>query len=344
MITSLLTLLIGVSTTLTIPAQPQITLNLADQYTRGQTIAISVTNHESHAITIDEAGQCHRFFKVLDSNHQTLTITNPALMCTMEFRSVTLAPNETKVIDQWDQNIHTYCPDNAQCFAPPTLPAASGAYTIQVEVSGPTPFTLEKTIIIGSTTTFSDVPTSHWAYTYITDLFTKNIINGYGNGKFGPENSITRGELVKIAINAALKKDLYPNRVPGCWPTNCVTPEIPTPIFEDVHIGDTFYPYISLASQLNIIETGRYFRPNEKASRFDCLQILLNAFQKRGEVMNATPSASSFNDVSSPAMTPYTNYGASEGIVSGVNNKFYPNEFVRRGEIAKMAYNLMNQK
>lgn len=341
MLSSFITLLIT-SSVLSVPVTPGASLNLADQYPRSQVIPISVTNHENYAITLDEAGQCHRFFRVFSGGIE-LSITPVDQICTQEFRTITLAPHETKVIDQWDQMIHTYCPPFAQCFAPDILAAGEGHYTIRVQVGGPQTFELSKEIRIGNGSFFTDVPTSHWAYTYINDLFSKNIINGYGDGRFGPENSITRGELVKIAINAALQKGLYADQVPSCFPSHCNTRELPPANFLDVSSSDTFYPYITLASRLSIIDSTPYFHPNDKATRFDCLKTLLNAFQKQQEVISAAPASTpSFNDVAAPAMTPYTNYGQSEGIISGINHNFYPNEFVRRGEIAKIAYNLLS--
>ena len=45
---------------------------------------------------------------------------------------------------------------------------------------------------------FSDVDKNHWAYNNIISLFNQNIISGKGAGIFAPDDSITRGELVKM--------------------------------------------------------------------------------------------------------------------------------------------------
>ena len=39
---------------------------------------------------------------------------------------------------------------------------------------------------------FDDVTTDHWAYDEITNLVYHRIMYGYGNGKFGTEDHITR--------------------------------------------------------------------------------------------------------------------------------------------------------
>lgn len=57
----------------------------------------------------------------------------------------------------------------------------------------------------GGTKTFSDVPSSHWAYAAITSAAEKGWVNGYSDGTFRPENAITRAEVVKIT-NAVLTR------------------------------------------------------------------------------------------------------------------------------------------
>lgn len=52
---------------------------------------------------------------------------------------------------------------------------------------------------------FSDVPSTHWAYSVISSAAEKGWVNGYSDGTFRPENSITRAEVVKIT-NAVLDR------------------------------------------------------------------------------------------------------------------------------------------
>jgi hypothetical protein len=42
----------------------------------------------------------------------------------------------------------------------------------------------------------------HWAQYYIEDLFTKEIISGYENGNYGPEDSVTNAEFAKMLSEA----------------------------------------------------------------------------------------------------------------------------------------------
>lgn len=45
---------------------------------------------------------------------------------------------------------------------------------------------------------FKDVSEKYWAYRFITKLTEYEILNGYEDGNFYPENTITRGEMAKI--------------------------------------------------------------------------------------------------------------------------------------------------
>ena len=52
------------------------------------------------------------------------------------------------------------------------------------------------------TTSFTDVPTNHWANGYVAKAAEQGIINGYGNGKFGPSDSVTYAQMVKMLVCA----------------------------------------------------------------------------------------------------------------------------------------------
>lgn len=59
---------------------------------------------------------------------------------------------------------------------------------------------------LGETTydqSFSDIPPEHWAFTYIEELAKQGAINGYPDGKFYPDKTVTREEFAKIMVVAA---------------------------------------------------------------------------------------------------------------------------------------------
>lgn len=57
------------------------------------------------------------------------------------------------------------------------------------------------------TTVFNDVAADHWASGYINVAQAQQIINGYGNGNYGPEDQVTYEQAVKMIV-AALGYDL----------------------------------------------------------------------------------------------------------------------------------------
>ena len=51
-------------------------------------------------------------------------------------------------------------------------------------------------------TTFTDVPSDHWASSYIDAMSERGVVNGYGNGKFGPEDSVSAAHFATMLSRA----------------------------------------------------------------------------------------------------------------------------------------------
>lgn len=114
-------------------------------------------------------------------------------------------------------------------------------------------------LITPQTPTFSDIPASFWAYSYIETAHAQGIINGYGDGTFRPGNIVTRAQVAKMIYLARH------------WTTveGIVN-------FIDVQQGDWFYTYAQAAGVSEIM--GGYpdgsFRPNAPATRAQVAKIL----------------------------------------------------------------------
>lgn len=65
-------------------------------------------------------------------------------------------------------------------------------------------------------TPFDDVEPKHWAAGYINTAAGLGIINGYGNGKFGPEDTVTYEQAVKMVVCALGYEAMAADR--GGWP------------------------------------------------------------------------------------------------------------------------------
>ncbi len=102
---------------------------------------------------------------------------------------------------------------------------------------------------------FQDVPVSSTYYDYAETTFNLGLISGYSCGgpgeRCGPDNkpyfrpnaNVTRGQVAKIAVSAAIIAD------PAHW-----TLENPaTNTFEDVPVGSTFFRYVETAASHGIM-------------------------------------------------------------------------------------------
>lgn len=160
------------------------------------------------------------------------------------------------------------------------------------------------------TARFSDVCPDFWAYTYIECLASRQIISGYSDGTFKPNNPITRAQLAKVVSNSAGFNDN---------PTGQT--------FQDIPIGSTFYLFVERLAGRGIVGgyacggpgepcsggNRPYFRPNANTTRGQISKIVSEA-----KGYNDTPTGQSFQDVP-PASTFYTwvQRLASRGFMSG---------------------------
>ncbi len=192
--------------------------------------------------------------------------------------------------------------------------------------------------------TFTDVPVGSTFYPYIHCLACLDIINGYPDGTFRPNNNVTRGQIAKIVSNSAGYAETYT-----------------TATFVDVRAGSTFFQYVERLASRNIIAgypcggpgepcPGTYFRPNNNVTRGQTAKIVAIA---KGLPAPA-PGQQTFEDVP-PSSTFWTwiEALASTGAISGYpctgggepcippNNRpyFRPGNNVTRGQASKIVSN-----
>jgi hypothetical protein len=127
--------------------------------------------------------------------------------------------------------------------------------------------------------TFLDVPPTQTFYVYIETAAHAQIVGGYPDGTYRPDNSVTRGQLVKILVIAA--------SIINGW--SIINP--PTASFIDVPVMSTFYEYVETAVCHQII--GGYgdgtFRPSNTATRGQISKITCLAVQNQGVCVVPTP-------------------------------------------------------
>ncbi|MGE6365757.1 S-layer homology domain-containing protein [Bacillus paramycoides] len=190
---------------------------------------------------------------------------------------------------------------------------------------------------------FSDVPTSHWSYPAIKDLASKNIISGYGNGKFGFGDVATREQVAALVYRV-----LVPNKQGGSFSndgTRYVLKDGSTlnNPYRDIRSGSTLFPEEVLTlTKLGIFkgDGNGGFRPKDSVSRAEMAQILTIAFQ-----VSATKKHT-FNDVpngfwAENAISAVQSNGIAAGTGEG---KFGPYTTVTREQYAQFLYKALEYK
>ncbi len=177
------------------------------------------------------------------------------------------------------------------------------------------------------TVTFSDLSQADWAKESITYLATHGVISGKGDGKYYPNDTVTREEFVKIIVEA------FEIDKTGAQAS-----------FEDVAEERWSYPYIAAAYTLGIV-TGTdeiTFYPTGKITRQDMAVIMYRVAELSG--LSLTETTLTFGD--SAAIAPYAEAAVSAlfhaGIINGVgDNLFAPTEVVTRAQAAKIVFELL---
>ncbi len=175
---------------------------------------------------------------------------------------------------------------------------------------------------------FTDIESVGWAKAAIVYLAEKEIVNGKGEGKFYPLDSITREEFTKIVAGAFLADE--------------EEKELP---FEDVDAEEWYVPYIKKAYNAGII-TGyndRQFGIGENITREDMVVILYRValekgFAKAGESILTFKDGNEIADYAKTAVASM----AEMGIINGKEFDFFaPKDFASRAETAKTIYRLI---
>jgi hypothetical protein len=176
---------------------------------------------------------------------------------------------------------------------------------------------------------FKDCGSSHWANTYVNSLKQKNIINGYEDGKFYPENKVTREEFIKMIISAV---GLYNTK------SECE--------FNDVPNNEWYYKFVASAVKEGIISgiaEGK-FGTGQNITREDMAVIASRTFARFGKLDKTSGAefadAESISDYAAESV----NTLCGMGVINGFNDgTFRPAASLTRAEAAKIIYMIMEK-
>ena len=112
---------------------------------------------------------------------------------------------------------------------------------------------------------FSDVE-GHWGKAYISKAASLGILNGYSDGTFKPDNSVSYAEAVAIIMRCMGYTDLEKD-VSGIWYENYISK-----MKEIVHATDSS-AYISITEVSDVFRAGGKLTKVEKKEREDIIQL-----------------------------------------------------------------------
>ncbi|MBN2983001.1 S-layer homology domain-containing protein [Cohnella algarum] len=181
-----------------------------------------------------------------------------------------------------------------------------------------------------STVTFTDVPTTHWASKYISEMASRKVLEGYPDGKFRPENQVSRAEFATIIVKASglqAKKVNYSS-------------------FSDVKPTDWYSPFIEAVKDYMTgyrTADGSYiFNPTAPALREDITVALvkLKGYDV-SRLANRSIIEAMFKDYAgiSEAAKDYVAVAVENGLVSGYQDEtFRPQASITRAEAATLLW------
>ena len=175
---------------------------------------------------------------------------------------------------------------------------------------------------------FTDVPTSHWAFSYIGEMAERGVLSGYPNGYFYTENNVTRGEFAKIMTLAA--------GLPVTQPT--------TSSYADVSTSDWYSPYIETARYYLSGYTSNganYYMPESNALREDIAVALvkLKGYDTTGFDLSILKAMFKDWQSISEGAQKYVAVAVEQGLISGYDdNTFRGQDGVNRAETATLLW------
>ena len=186
-------------------------------------------------------------------------------------------------------------------------------------------------IVSPQSTSFSDVPASHWAYEPISEMQKAKIISGRDEKTFAPEDNVTRAEFSKIIAEAFFR--------------DAEAAEI---AFGDVSVGNWYFTYVAKLSKLQIItgDDKGNFNPNAPITRQDAAVIIKRTYDKLQKNALSIREYAAFQDDN--AISDYAKDAVKSlycgGIINGMSEtSFMPQNNLTRAQAAMLVYTVMKK-
>ena len=169
--------------------------------------------------------------------------------------------------------------------------------------------------VVNTRRTFSDVGSSSWCYKYVTELSDAGVIDGYSNGAFKPDSTISYGAALKLVMLAAG----YPEQAP----TNS---------------SSVFSGYLAKAQADGLVTRGNV-NLSAPITRLQVAQLAAGALKLSTANLS---SVKPFTDTSDLYVQALNAAGIVEGYFSNGTSTFRPNNTLTRGQVSAIVWRMQN--
>lgn len=166
---------------------------------------------------------------------------------------------------------------------------------------------------------FTDLPDTSWAYSYVVNLYCRNVVSGFSDGTYRPNVGNTRGQFTKMLV-LGFSWTVVPGGVQR---------------FSDVPLDSTYASFIETAVQQGVVSgyPDGTFRPNDPVTRAQAVKMIMIAHGWLPE----SPSSPTFTDIPPSHWTfGYVEGAYSHAIIGGYpDGTFRPQNSITRAQVAK---------
>ena len=166
--------------------------------------------------------------------------------------------------------------------------------------------------VVSNVKKFSDMTSSTWCYKYVVELSDAGVIDGYTDGSFKPDNTVTYGAALKLIMLAAG----YPEQKPTD--------------------SNPFSGYLTKARSEGII-TRSNVNLSAPITRLQVAQIAAGALKL--DTTNLS-SVQPFTDTTDPSVQALNAAGIVEGYFSGGKSTYKPNNTLTRGQVSAIVWRM----
>ena len=170
---------------------------------------------------------------------------------------------------------------------------------------------------------------NHWADVTIGKLVELKILDGYSDGSFKPNNTITRGEFSKV-VRAALELEIVKGNSFDDTTKHWAKDQIHTLVLKDIIVKS---------------EYGTNFVPNKNITRIEMAKMIVRAVGLDKQARENANASTTFKDNGEINGTDrgYVLIASENKIISGYpDGTFRPNGEATRAEASKMIVNMFN--